>query len=122
MFTKKIIVVEDQGVVALDIVYALHNAGFSNISLIGNSSLLHKKIGTEKPALVIADINKKNESDIIFCTEEYCRGSKIPFILIMGYPITKIEEFSKTARVTPILKPFLEFELIQAVKKVIKKV
>ncbi|MBO4302275.1 response regulator [Methanosarcinaceae archaeon] len=118
--TKKILIVEDENIVALGIKKILRNAGYlvPGIASTGFDAIDR----TEKtyPDLVLMDITLKGDMNGIEAADEIIRRWNIPVIYITAYSdrhILDSAEFKEPAGY--ITKPFDEKDLLDAISRVI---
>ena len=109
---KKILIVEDESIVALEIQNRLEQMGYHVIDTISEGEQAIKKALETKPDLVLMDIHLLGEMDGITTAEQIRKKLKIPVIFLTAYAD---KETLKRARITQpygyIVKPFEEREL-----------
>jgi len=108
----KILIVEDEVIVALDIKDELEILGYEVIDLVTNHTNALKTVQNELPDLIIMDINLKNSKDGIETAKAILQIQYIPIIYLTAYTddIT-IEKASNTNPVGYITKPFKNDDL-----------
>ena len=119
MGNKKIFLVEDQTIIALDIFNILHKEGFSDISLVRNISQLSEKILFELPDLIIFDLSQNSEKPIITFINTVCTKQKLPFFIITSQSIDRIEKLIEVSKNIFVSKPFREEDVISAVNTIL---
>lgn len=109
---KKILVVEDEFIIAENIRKCLINLGYSVPSIASSGEEAIEKASEYKPDLVLMDIMLKGEIDGIKAAEMIRSSSHIPIIFLTAYSDEKILEKAKiTEPFGYIIKPFKEREL-----------
>lgn len=120
--STKILVVEDEIILAKDIELTLVRNNFDNIEIVTNYQKAFNQIYHKKPDLILCDINLNYKKDGIDLMSEIKNFNNIPFIIITAYcdsdTIGRIQEISPEAYIT---KPFTEKQLISTVQLTISK-
>ncbi|MFO7850752.1 MAG: ATP-binding protein [Spirochaetia bacterium] len=122
MAKVKILIVEDESIVAMDIKRRLVALGYQVIghALSGEDAVSFS--GEQRPDLVLMDIHLKGDMDGIKAADEIRRNYEIPVIYITAY---SDEATLDRAKVTEpfgyILKPFQEREVHSAIEMAIYK-
>lgn len=118
----KIMVVEDEGVVSIDIRNMLQKAGYgiAAVAFKGEEAIIKAEQST--PDLILMDIGLKGEMDGIETAKRIKGKSSIPVVFLTGFAddIT----MAKAREVDPsgfIIKPINEVELNEIVDKILKK-
>lgn len=122
MAKTKILIVEDEKIVAIDIKNTLVHLGYNvcGIALSGEDAL--KQIKETQPALVLMDIVLKGDMDGIEAAEHVRHRSNIPVIYLTAYADQKTLERAKiTEPFGYIIKPFKEQELYTAIEMALYK-
>jgi PAS domain S-box-containing protein len=108
----KILVVEDERIVAKDIQNTLRNLGYDALSIASTGDEAIRKAGEHKPDIVLMDIVLKGKIDGIDAAAQIRSRFKIPIIYLTAY---EDEDTLDRAKVTEplgyILKPFEERDL-----------
>ena len=109
---KKILVVEDESIVALEIQNRLEDLGYTVIDIVDTGEQAIKKAAETKPDLILMDIYLKGNMDGIKAAQYIQQNQHIPIIYLTAYADN---ETLKRARITTpyayIVKPFEEREL-----------
>ncbi|MFP4268137.1 MAG: hybrid sensor histidine kinase/response regulator, partial [Spirochaetaceae bacterium] len=122
MSKVKILIVEDESIVAIDIARRLKSLGYYVLghTLSGEDAVLFSR--EKSPDLVLMDIHLKGEIDGITAAEQIRREYDIPVIYITAY---SDESTLDRAKVTEpfgyILKPFQEREIHSAIEMAMYK-
>ena len=113
--TPKILIVEDENIIALDIRSMLEDLGYmvSAIASSGEESI--RKASKTKPDLVLMDIKLKGSLDGVSAGEEIYKQLQIPIVYLTAYSdqstIKRINKGKNGKPSTVINKPFDEGEL-----------
>jgi CheY-like chemotaxis protein len=124
MTTNKanIMVVEDEGVVSIDIRNMLRNAGYSiaAVAFQGNEAI--KKAEQSTPDLVLMDIGLKGDIDGIEAAKKIRDRFRIPVVFLTGF--ADEATMSKAKEADPsgfIIKPINEEELKKTLEDILKR-
>lgn len=119
---NKILVVEDESIVALDIERGLKRIGYGIAGIVDNGRDAIRLAGETRPDLVLMDIQIKGDMDGIDTAQEIHRRFNIPVIFLTAY---SDEATLQRAKLTEpfgyLLKPFEETELRTAIEVVLHK-
>ena len=113
----RVLIVEDEKVIALDIQTLLEKLGYEVISIIDNGEDAIEKAGEEKPDLIIMDIILKDYMDGIEAAHIIYEKFKIPILYLTA--LTDDETFLSSRELYPfnfLNKPFEEKDLSDAIK------
>jgi two-component system cell cycle sensor histidine kinase/response regulator CckA len=112
MTHPRILVVEDEGIVAMEIRNRLASMGYVVVAVVAAGELAIEKAGELQPDLVLMDIRLKGKLDGISAAEQIRAQFDIPVIFLTAYAD---EHTLQRAKVTEpygyVLKPFEEREL-----------
>lgn len=112
MANERIMVVEDEWVVADDIVNSLENLGYTVTSVVSSGPEAIQKAGEDKPDIILMDIVLQGDMDGIEATKEIRSHFSIPVIYLTAYADKKVLERAKiTEPFGYMIKPFEEREL-----------
>lgn len=117
---KKILIVEDELITALDIKAVLMRNGFKVIGITTSANSTIEKIETEKPDIVLMDIMLKGEMSGIEAAKIIKEKYKIPIIIITAS--TDEKTFLEAKIINPssiIRKPYIEKDLLVAINSLI---
>ena len=118
----KILVVEDESIVAMDIKQRAENLGYTVTSITPSGEEAIKKVAENIPDLVLMDIVLKGEMDGVETAQKIRDSYDIPVVYITAY---SDEKTLKRAKVTEpfgyIIKPFEDRELHSAVEVALYK-
>ncbi|MFN8391637.1 MAG: response regulator [Bdellovibrionota bacterium] len=117
MAREKILIVEDQGIVATDIKECLIELGYSVVGT-ASSGAVAIELATElRPNLVLMDIILKGEIDGIAAAGQINEKLQIPVVYLTAHADAATLERAKiTAPYGYVLKPFKEIELRTAIE------
>ena len=112
MNQAKILIVEDEGVVAADLENRLTKLGYAVSGVAASGAEAIQEASKTKPDLVLMDIMLAGEIDGIQAAEEIRRRFLVPLIYLTANSNRKILERAKiTEPLGYLLKPFMESEL-----------
>ena len=115
---SKIIIVEDEIIIALDLKLRLENLGYEVIHTAFNGEDAIKRTGETNPDLVLMDIQLNGEMDGINVAQQIRSLYNIPFIYLTGsYENSLLERAKQTDPVGFINKPFDESEIQSLIEK-----
>lgn len=118
----RILVVEDENIVALDIERGLKRLGYSVIAVVNNGPEAIEMVGKHHPELVLMDIQIKGGMDGIQTADEIRKRFNVPVVFLTAYADEATLQRAKTAEPYGyLLKPFEETELHTAIEVVLQK-
>jgi DNA-binding LytR/AlgR family response regulator len=113
----KILLVEDELIIAEDMTNMLERIGYE---IIGSAIDFDEAIDileTEKPDLILLDVNLGGKKDGIHLAEEINKRFDIPFIFTTSYTDgVTIERAKKTQPINYLVKPFKQAQLYTAIE------
>jgi len=113
----RILIVEDEKVVAMDIRTMLKSLGYDVPGIVSSSEKALKKVEETKPDLVLMDIMLGEKRDGIEIAQEIRDRFKIPVVYLTAYADDDtIQRAKKTNPHGYILKPFDEKELSTSIE------
>jgi PAS domain S-box-containing protein len=122
MSNVKILVVEDESIVAMDIKHRAEVLGYTVTSISPSGEEAIKKVAENPPDLVLMDIVLKGEMDGVEAAQKIRDSYDIPIVYLTAY---SDEKTLKRAKVTEpfgyIIKPFEDRELHSAVEVALYK-
>ncbi len=117
MSTAKILVVEDESIIALDIQSSLVNAGYNVVAIATCADEALDLTAQFSPDLVLMDIRLRGETDGVEAAEKIRREFDLPVVYLTAHAD---ENTLKRAKLTEpfgyILKPFEDRELITTIE------
>lgn len=113
----KILIVEDEKVVAMDIKRRLENLGYNVTDLISSGERSLESIAENPPDLVLMDIKLEGKMDGVETAHLIRKHFNVPVIYLTAYYDEEIlERAQKTEPFSYILKPFHDQELYASIK------
>jgi len=118
MANAKILVVEDEGIVSIDIRNMLKNLGYTiaGVAFLGEEAV--QKAESTQPDLVLMDIGLKGDIDGIEAAKTIHDRFHIPVVFLTGFAdentLTKAKEADPSGF---IIKPIKEEELLATIKR-----
>lgn len=120
MIQKKILIVEDEAIVAMENKMNLSMAGYSVVASVSSGEDALYKIAEVIPDLILMDIKLKGSISGIETVEQIRKKNNIPVIFITGNSDNKtLEQIKDITNTTYLLKPVLTQDLLEEVKKMI---
>jgi CheY-like chemotaxis protein len=111
----KIMIVEDENIIALDIRSMLEDLGYLVSDIVSSGEESIQKASKKKPDLVLMDIKLKGRIDGVSAGEEIYRQFRIPIVYLTAYSdqatIKRINNGKNGDAPVVINKPFDEGEL-----------
>jgi two-component system, response regulator PdtaR len=109
---KRIMIVEDETIVAMTLEDALRNMGYTVVGPVSTADDAVRLAETEKPDLILMDIRIKGERDGISAAEEINEKHNIPIVYLTAHGDDKtLERAMKTQPYGYLIKPFRDREL-----------
>jgi CheY-like chemotaxis protein len=122
MSANKILIVEDEAVVSLDVTRRLEKMGYEVMGRIASGEEALALIEKERPDLVLMDINLQGEMDGIETATKLYKEYNLPVIYLTAYAGESTLERAKESKPYGyILKPFKERELHAAIEIAISR-
>jgi CheY-like chemotaxis protein len=117
----KILVVEDENIVALDIENRLKSLGFTVLPLISSGEEAVEKAYEYKPDLILMDILLKGKINGIDAAKKIVGTLKIPIVYLTASTNREVlKRAMQIGRCSYITKPFKENELENSIKVLLK--
>lgn len=122
MSASKILIVEDEAVVSLDIARRLEKMGYEVVDRVASGEEALEVIKQERPDLVLMDINLQGEMDGIQTATILYKEHNLPVIYLTAYAGESTLQGAKESKPYGyILKPFKERELRAAIEIAISR-
>ena len=113
----KVLIIEDEPIIAQDIVYFLGNIDFQSIGVAYSSIKALDYLANRNPDIVLLDITIKGEMDGIDIAKIINEKYKIPFIYLTSHTDKgTIERAKPTLPYGYIVKPFDEADLLTSIE------
>ncbi|MGE4382445.1 MAG: response regulator [Arcobacter sp.] len=107
MNSVKILIIEDEAIVALDIKRIINNLGHDVVDIVSSFEDAIKSVKKNSPQLIFSDINLGKKKDGIDIIEEIQKEKFIPVVYLTAYSDEEtIQRAIKTNPLGYILKPF----------------
>ncbi|NYB51750.1 MAG: PAS domain S-box protein [Methanobacteriaceae archaeon] len=120
MSEAKILVVEDEGLTAMEIQRKLKNWGYKVPSFAFSRKEAVKKAKEMKPDLILMDVMLKGEGDGVDAAKEIKSEQDIPIIYITAYDDIKTRKRAESTNPDAyLIKPYEEHELQNKIKSVL---
>jgi len=117
MIKKKILIVEDEAIVAMENKMNLSVAGFDVVASVSTGEDAINKLNEHNPDLILMDIKLKGAISGIETVNEIRKEKNIPVLFITGNSDAKtLEQLKGIAKTNYLLKPVLTNDLIRTVK------
>jgi len=117
---SKILIVEDEGIVALDLEQRLNDMNYNVVGIAGNGNEAIKKTEKLRPDIILMDILIKGDLNGIETAQKIQDLYNIPFIYLTGSLDSTILERAKTTEPSGyISKPFDDTEIQNAIQRTI---
>jgi CheY-like chemotaxis protein len=118
----RILVVEDEAIIAMDIQSILRKIGFSDSEVVFSGEESVQRVASRKPHLVLMDIKLKGNIDGIQAAKQIFYEHNVPVVYITAFGDEKtLKRANGTARFGFITKPFEEGELQSTIKNALHK-
>jgi len=115
-----VLIVEDELIIALEIKEILNEEGYDALINITSVDDAIKAIESVNPALVLIDINLKQDKDGIVLGAYLLEKDRIPYIYVTSYSDkTTLERVAETRPYGYIVKPFKSIDLIATISIVL---
>jgi DNA-binding response OmpR family regulator len=110
---RRIMIVEDEPLVAFDNEYMLKDAGYEIVATVDNFAAAAETLGSEQLDLVLTDISLAGEGDGIDVARA-ASARKVPVLMVTG----NCSEEAKTLAVGCLSKPYSERVLLAALNAI----
>ena len=118
----KILVVEDEAIIALDIQSILNKIGFGQSEVVHSGEESIQKVAAGRPHLVLMDIKLKGKLDGIQAAHEIFYQYNVPVVYITAFGDEgTLKRANGTARYGFITKPFEETDLQSTIQNALYK-
>lgn len=117
MSTAKILIVEDESIIALDIQTSLQKAGYQVVAIATTAEEALSEVAHLQPDLVLMDVHLSGEIDGVETAEQIRQNWHLPVVFLTAH--ADEPTLSRAKKVQPfgyILKPFEERELVTTVE------
>ncbi|QSJ20045.1 response regulator [Nostoc sp. UHCC 0702] len=115
--TIKILIVEDEFILAVNLQESLESLGYSSIEIVDTAEGAIEKATELRPNLILMDIRLRGDMDGIQAAEQIWNRLQIPIIYVTGHSDkSTVERATLTSPFGYILKPVREQELYVAIQ------
>ena len=122
MQRTKILVVEDERIIAKDIKMSLENWGYDVCALVASGEDVIERAKRENPSLVLMDIKLKGEMDGIETVNQLRSYLDVPVVYLTAHADDNILQRAKvTEPMGYLVKPFKDIELHSAIEMALYK-
>lgn len=122
MVPRSILIVEDEGLIALDLQRRLERLGYTVVMLAENMEEALEGVATFAPDLVLMDIRIKGRHDGIETARRITREFDLPIIYVTAHGDAEtIERAQLTEPSGYILKPFINVDFRAQIESVLEK-
>ena len=118
----RILVVEDEAIIAMDIQNILKKMGYSGSEVVHSGEESIQRVAAGRPHLVLMDITLKGKLDGIQAARKILEQYNIPVVYITAHgDENTLKRVNGTARFGYITKPFEENELETTIQGALQK-
>lgn len=122
MSPTKILIVEDEMIIAEDMADALTNLGYEVTAIVPSGQDAIEKAATTHPDIVLMDINLQGEIDGVDAAQQIRSNQQIPVVFLTAYADQHtIERAKATEPFGYLLKPFQDRELKTTIEIAIQR-
>lgn len=119
---KKILVVEDEAITALNMVQLLEIWGYEPCEPATSGEEALRRVAEERPQLVLMDLNIRGNISGVEAAKLMRRDFAVPFLFVTGYADSEARKVADDARAAGyLLKPFDPEKLKLLVEKVLQQ-
>ena len=117
--TKKILIVEDEVIIAMEYRMDLAMSGYMDVSIVSTASEAINRADRDKPDLIIMDIKLKGDFSGIYAATQIRKKSNVPILFITGTSDANVVEQVKALKYSIILlKPTRTKDMLVEIKKI----
>ncbi|MEL7672030.1 response regulator [Methanobacterium sp.] len=121
MSELKILIVEDEGIISLEITQILQSQGYQPYAVFSNEDVIEKAQEIQ-PNLVLMDIKLNGEDECIKKAIKIREMMNVPIVYLTGCADkTTLNAVKSTTSCDYILKPFDEEELVSTIEMALNK-
>ena len=122
LYPMKVLIVEDEALVALDICNSLSATGYEVVGLVATEQDAVRKACDLRPDLIIMDLKLKDGGDGFRASRKINSGQKLPILYITAYKTRETLKYLDENSSSDILfKPFTREHLLDAVETALKR-
>ena len=119
VINKRIIIIEDQILIALDLEFLFRNNGYKDVSSFSSGKKAIENIKTKKPDLALLDIRLQDDVSGITVAESL-KELDVPFIFVSAF--SDHNNYVKAVKLNPakiFYKPFDPKDLLNAAEEIL---
>ncbi len=113
---KKILIVEDEFVVAFDLKNSLNKYGYHITSIVNSGEKALLKAAADKPDLILMDINLRGKLNGLDAAKAIDLEYKIPIIFMTAYDYSHLLKQLNSKNFHLINKPYKHIELVEMIE------
>lgn len=118
--TKKILIVEDEVIIAMECRMDLILAGFLGVSIVSTAAEAIARTKKEKPDLILMDIKLKGVLTGIDAAREIRKNSNVPILFVTGNSDEEtMEQIKKVMNCIILSKPLSTNDLIREINRLL---
>ncbi|MDD3806511.1 MAG: response regulator [Candidatus Marinimicrobia bacterium] len=118
---QKIVIIEDENIIADDLKLTLESWGFEDVITVSSAEALLDHYDEIKPDLLLMDIKLRGKIDGVEAVNIIHKKYNTPVIYITAYANKEtIERAAETHPIAYLIKPFEEYRLKEIVESVLK--
>jgi len=119
---KKILIIEDEKIIALDIKATLAEAGYNVIGICNGTQDIVKECRLKQVEIILCDIYLKGNKNGIELMHDIQKNKYIPVVFITAYSTNEvIKDLNKIKNDGYIVKPFTDDQLLATIKLIVEK-
>ncbi|MCU0847447.1 MAG: response regulator [Spirochaetes bacterium] len=120
MGTKKILIVEDEAIIAYDMTMRLNRRGYEVVSVASTAADAIEKASTLNPDLILTDVILDGKDDGLYAAEKIQMKRMIPVVFLTGDSHLIDASLMRSIRnYTIISKPPVDEEIFGAIEKLL---
>ncbi len=120
--SHKILILDDEPIIADDLGFMLEDAGFEVVAKAANAKMALEVLSTSPVDLALLDVNLESDTSGTDVAREIINKYQLPFIFITSYTdqttLSEIEDLNPSAYIS---KPYQSEQVVLAVKLALKK-
>jgi CheY-like chemotaxis protein len=118
----RILIVEDEALIALDLKRKLEKAGYEVLPVVGNAADALKSVRLDQPALVLMDIHLSGPRGGIEAADEIRREFEVPVVFVTAFAdMDTVARAKSTGPFGYIVKPFDGIDFPQRIEAALQE-
>ena len=118
---KKIVIVEDEFIIAEDLKLTVKSFGYDVMKVLGSPQEVYSLLNRERPDLILLDIKLAGKPSGIDVAKYVDRLYKIPIVFCSAFHDKATLDSIKDLQIKMVRKPFLDFVLKDAIDSAINQ-